>query len=131
MKTSSCTTILNLTNFEIYNYNQALSALNLEITLPVKMGFWISKNKRRFFELAQELDAMRKNIAMKYGELDDDNQLIVPPDKINIVNTELQELFSLKQEVEINLIPLSWFEKIELPAKEIELLSCMITEEEL
>lgn len=96
-----------LTNNEIYMYAQKLTiAFNDEQQkLPVKINFYLQKNKSILKNMASEIEKERMEIAKNYGELDNENwQYIIPPEKIEEVNKELNDLLSLTQEVQIYTI---------------------------
>ena len=96
-----------LTNNEIYIYAQKLvSAFNdQEQKLPIKINFYLQKNKSILTELAMDIDKQRIFIASSNGELNaEQQQYIIPPEKIEEVNKELNDLLSLTQEVQIYTI---------------------------
>ena len=98
---------MTLTNNEIYIYAQKLTmAFNDEQQkLPVKINFYLQKNKSILKIMASEIEKERVEIAKTYGELDNENwQYIIPPEKIEEVNKELNDLLSLTQEVQIYTI---------------------------
>lgn len=93
-----------LTNNTIYNYaTQLIHAFqNNEQQLPVKINFYLQKNKKLLIALAQDIENTRIEIAQRYGKLDaETNQYIIEPDKINEASKELQDLLDLEQEVNI------------------------------
>ena len=110
-----------MSNLEIYNTATSLSELftemvQTEIKLPVKVNFYFQKNMNALVAMAQELEKERTNIIMKYGSPDseDPNKIQISPDKIEEANKELNDLFSLEQEVAVNVIELDWFNEINM-----------------
>lgn len=98
---------MKLTNNQIYNYASALvNAFNdSEQRLPVKLNFFIHKNKNTLLTLAQDIEKARMEIAQLYGTLDaESQQFIIPVDKIEEAQKELGDLFALEQEVNIGMI---------------------------
>lgn len=98
---------MTLTNNEIYLYAKNLiEAFNdKDQKLPIKINFYLQKNKNTLIELAGSIENARIEIAKNYGNLDaESQQYIVPPEKIEEVNKELTDLFSLEQEVQIYMI---------------------------
>jgi len=76
---------MRLTNNEIYNYANALISTfqDREQRLPIKLNFFIQKNKTTLINLAQEIEKSRLEIAQAYGTLDvESNQFVIAPDKI-------------------------------------------------
>ena len=49
---------------------------------------------------------------------------------MEIAQKELNDLFSLEQEVKINMLKLEWFDSIELDSDQINAISFMIEDEE-
>lgn len=104
---------MKLTNNMIYKYAKNLvDAFNdKDQKLPIKINFYLQKNKNILLEKAQEIEEARINIAKEYGELDSQNgQYIIPPEKMGEVQKELIDLFDLEQEVEIYTIDIDKFD---------------------
>lgn len=103
---------MKLTNFEIYSYAKALATAfeNVAQPLPVKVNFFIQKNRATLINLAQEIEKARLDIATTFGELDQETkQYIIPSEKLSDANEELNDLFSLEQEVQIYTFPITSF----------------------
>ena len=103
---------MKLTNNEIYAYakNLAEAFTNREQTLPIKISFYLQKNKNTLLQLAQDIEASRMEIAKNYGELDEtQTQYIIPPEKMEAANKELIDLFDLEQEVQIYTVNIDSF----------------------
>lgn len=103
---------MKLTNFEIYSYAKALATAfeNVAQPLPVKVNFFIQKNRATLINLAQEIEKARLDIAATFGELDQETkQYIIPSEKLSDANEELNDLFSLEQEVQIYTFPITSF----------------------
>ena len=98
---------MKLTNQEIFAYASLLTeAFNdANEKLPIKINFYLQKNKKLLIELAQDIENSRLQIAQENGQLDEERgQYAINPDKIEFVQKELEELFSLEQEVDIYTI---------------------------
>lgn len=98
---------MKLTNMQIYNYaNNLLTAFNDgDQKLPIKISFYLQKNKNTLLQLAQDIEASRIEIAKTYGTLDEEtSQYIVPAEKMEEANKELNDLFNLEQDVQIYTI---------------------------
>ena len=98
---------MKLTNNKIYVYAKALAeAFNDgEQKLPIKIGFYLQKNKNTLLELAQDIEQSRLDIAKTYGKLDQEKaQYIIPPEKMEDASKELNDLFNLEQDVQIYTI---------------------------
>lgn len=121
---------MTMTNFEIYNIAKAMADAFQDGTqyLPVKVNFFIQKNKAALMTLAQDIDNSRIEIVKNYGTMDEEsNQFIVPEDKIEAANAELMDLFNIEQEVDIRKVSIDSFpEDINLTTAQMEALMFMI-----
>lgn len=121
-----------MTNLEIYAYADALmNAFKEEITLPVKVNFYLQKNMTRMIEAGKEVEKARMEIIQKYGTPTEDGQNIeVSADMVETVNKELEDLFALEQEIKVNEIALDAFDGIDLTSAQVAAISFMIKDEE-
>lgn len=121
---------MKLTNQQIYSYAKAINDAFQDNTqyLPVKVNFFILKNKNTLLALAQDIENSRIEIIRNYGEINEDgSQFIVPEDKIDIANNELSDLFNIEQDVDIRVISIDAFpEDISLTTNQMEALMFMI-----
>lgn len=95
---------MKFTNNEIYNYTRALldAFQDGEQRLPIKVNFYLQKNKNTLVALAQDIEKARLEIAQHYGVLDEENQQYsIPNEKLAEASKELEDLFNLEQEVDI------------------------------
>lgn len=98
---------MKMINGEIYSRaNQLLEAFqDNSQKLPIKINFYLQKNKSVLIEMAQEIEKTRMEIAQSYGELDNEtNSFIIPPEKMIEASKELNDLFNLEQDVNIYMI---------------------------
>lgn len=98
---------MKMLNSEIYSHaNQLLEAFqDNSQKLPIKINFYLQKNKATLIEMAQEIEKTRMDIAQSYGELNTElNQFIIPPEKMIEASKELNDLFNLEQDVNIYMI---------------------------
>lgn len=121
-----------MTNLEIYAYADALmNAFKEELTLPVKVNFYLQKNMTRMIEAGKEVEKARMEIIQKYGTPTEDGQNIeVSADMVKTVNKELEDLFALEQEIKVNEIALDAFDGIELTSAQVAAIAFMIKDEE-
>lgn len=121
-----------MSNIDIYNIaSMLLEAFKDEMSLPVKVNFYLQKNMNGIVEMAKEIDKTRMEIVQKYGELDEESgNYTFKEDVIDTVNKELADLFSLEQDVKINQIELDWFGSVELSSAQMAAIMYMIKEEE-
>ena len=118
---------IKMNNGMIYQYalmlNEALNDNDLQI--PVAVLFSIEKNKQTLMAIAQDVEKYRMDIIKKYGEEVDGNYN-VPQDKIEIANKELQDLFSIEQEINIYKFNIEDLGDIKLTANQMNAILFMI-----
>lgn len=116
-----------MNNGMIYQYALALNeALNdNDLQMPVAVIFSIEKNKQTLMTVAQDVEKYRMDIIKKYGEEVDGNYN-VPQDKIEIANKELQDLFSIEQEVNIYKFNIEDLGDIKLTSNQMNAILFMI-----
>lgn len=98
---------MKLTNNEIYSHANRLMEVFQDNAqkLPIKINFYLQKNKNTLITLAQEIEKTRIEIARSYGELNKETQqFIIPPENISEASKELNDLFNLEQDVNIYMI---------------------------
>ena len=98
---------MKLTNNEIYCYAIALNEAFADNTqrLPMKVNFYLQKNKKTLVELGQDIEESRLDIIRNYGELTEDGtQYSISRDKGDAAQKELEDLLNLEQEVNIYMI---------------------------
>lgn len=94
-------------NNEIYNLATRLNEMFQDANqrLPIKLNFFLQKNKKTLLEFAQEIEESRMDILRTYGEIDEESgNLRIPEDKIAAANKEIIDLLSLEQEVAIKTV---------------------------
>ena len=95
---------MKMTNNEIYTRVTALAEAFQDGSqkLPIKVNFYLQKNKTALINLAQDIEKSRIEIAEAYGTLDNEtSQYVIPSEKIADAAKELEDLFNLEQEVQI------------------------------
>lgn len=122
---------MKMKNFEIYEIANALAAAFTDNTqyLPIKVNFFIQKNKSTLFSLAQDIEMARVGIIKNYGAPTDESgsQYEIPQEKIEIASKELDDLFNIEQDVDIRKISIDSFpDDISLTTGQMEALMFMI-----
>lgn len=123
----------NMTNNEIYAIALALmeNVVNLNLTLPVKVNFYLQKNITSLLAIAEDIEKSRTEILEKYGTKDEEtNNYNFEDGKLEQANQELLDLFELEQEVPIYEISLDAFGDAELNSNQLKSILYMIKEEE-
>ena len=98
---------MKLTNDEIYTYAKMIVEAfnNGEQKLPIKISFYLQKNKNELLQLAQDIEQSKFEIAKNYGILNEEGtQYTIPPENIEAAQKELDDLFDLEQDVQIYTI---------------------------
>lgn len=121
---------MTMTNNEIYTYTRQLmdAFSDGEQKLPIKINFYLQKNKNTLLALAQDIERSRLEIAQNFGTLDDaGEQYVIPNDKLAEASKELEDLFNLEQDVAIHKISIdSLNDDLMLSAVQMEALMFMI-----
>ena len=120
-----------LTNQNIYNYAIKLNESFLDETqkLPIKLNFYLQKNKNTLFILAQEIENSQREIVNSYGHQDESNggQYLIDKDNFDALSKELNDLFELEQEVNIYKINIdSMPDDLTLTTKQMDAIMFMI-----
>lgn len=123
---------MKLTNNQIYTHATQLaeSFQDSAQRLPIKLNFFIQKNKATLLALAQDIEQTRLDIIQNYGDYDTESgQFAIPAEKIQEVTKELNDLFELEQEVVIQTIEADSFindDNISLTTGQMEAIMFMI-----
>ena len=85
---------MQLTNNFIYNKSLMLNSLfnNNEQYIPIKLNFIIRKNIQILYSCLDEINAGRQAIGEQYGIITEDGSFSIPPENVNTVNKELEDL---------------------------------------
>ena len=117
-------------NLNIYTITQNLleSFQDSNQYLPIKLNFYIQKNKKTLLELAQGIDESRMAIVQHYGTLDEKTgKYIVPIENVAAANKEIEDLLSIEQDVNILKVKFEDIpENISLPTGQMEAIMFMI-----
>ena len=120
---------MKFNNSEIYQIaNNALSNLdNLNIYIPAKANFFIQKNISTLAAAAQEIEKSRIEIAKHYGVLDEEKQQYkIPEDKLEEASKELEDLFSIEQELDIKTFSIEALGNAEFTPAQMQAMMFMI-----
>lgn len=117
-------------NSEIYNYAQALveTFQDNNQRLPVKINFYLQKNKKTLLSLSQDIEQSRMEIAQNYGILNEEGTAYtIPEENIAAVNNEIQDLLNIEQEVPIYQVSIDSFnDDLTLTTAQMEAIMFMI-----
>ena len=119
-----------MTNSEIYNIATILGKAfeDEKQVLPVKVNFYMQKNRATLMALAQEIEKARVEILQKHGTLNEEtNQFEFANDVAQTVVQELNDLLSLEQDVNIYTVNIDSFgDELTLTTGQMEALMFMI-----
>ena len=121
---------MKMKNSEIYNYAQALieAFQDNNQRLPVKINFYLQKNKNTLLSLSQDIEQSRMDIAQTYGTINEDGTAYnITEENITAVNGEIQDLFNIEQEVPIYMVSIDSFnDDLTLTTAQMEAILFMI-----
>lgn len=119
-----------MTNSEIYNIASILGKAfeDEKQVLPVKVNFYMQKNRATLVALAQEIEKARVEILQKHGTLNEEtNQFEFSNEVAETVVKELNDLLGLEQEVNIYTVTIDSFgDELTLTTGQMEALMFMI-----
>lgn len=118
-----------MTNLEIYSITSRLMEAfhDSEQKFPVKMNFFLQKNKRTLLSLAQEIEEARITIAQTYGVDSGDGNFTIAAENIPKAQEELNQLFNIEQDVNIVKVNFDDLDpNMELTSAQMEALMFMI-----
>lgn len=120
---------MKFNNNEIYQIASILAKVfdNLDIYIPAKANFFIQKNIATFAAAAQEIEKSRLEIAKHYGVLDEEGrQYKIPEDKLEEASKELNDLFSIEQELDIKIFSIEALGNAEFTSAQMQAMIFMI-----
>lgn len=122
---------MKLTNLQIINYTQALTSAftDPKLYLPVRINFNIQKNAQTLTTLAKEIEESRIQILTHYGETSSDGMIKVPENNQEEAVKEIQDLFSIEQDVNILMININSFGDLSLSLEQMNAIMFMVEED--
>ena len=120
---------MKLNNQQIYQIaNNTISNLdNLNIYIPAKANFFLQKNLQTLAAAAQEIEKSRLEIAKHYGVLDEEGQQYkILEDKLDEASKELEDLFSIEQELDIKTFSIEALGNAEFTPAQMQAMMFMI-----
>jgi hypothetical protein len=122
---------MKLTHENIYTYSLQLQNAFKDDSqrLPVKINFYLQKNKKALMDIAMEIEEERMNILRAYGTFDDEGGVTIASDKVTEASREMSDLLALERDVDIYTIPFANLpEELNLTTAQMEALMFMIEE---
>lgn len=120
---------MKLTNEKIYNltnsYTQEFS--DFKSYIPAKVNFAIQKNMQVLAAAAQGIEETRMEVAKHYGVMNEDGSgYSIPEDARPQVQQELNDLFSIEQELEIKTFSIDALGDVEFTPAQMQVIMFMI-----
>ena len=119
-----------LKNSEIYNIATKLLEhfQDNQQTLPIKLNFYLQKNMNTLVELAKEIETARQQLIQRYGKQGENaTEYFIPPENIELLTQENNDLFNLEQEVNLYTISINELnDSLELTMGQINALMFML-----
>ena len=111
---------VTMSNEKIYRIAMGFfENFNGELTLPIKVNFYLNKNKNYFLTLGQQIESFKNQICAKYDKTKE----------LDVINKELKELSELEQEVSFYQVSLEDFGEFNISTSQLETIDFMIKEE--
>lgn len=105
-----------MTNEQIYRIAMGFyKYFNGDLILPIKVNFYLVKNKNYFLQLGQQIEEFKDKICGDYGK--------------EVINQKLKEFSELEEEVSFYQVSLEDFGDIKLSMEQLDTLEFMIKEE--
>ena len=105
-----------MTNEQIYRIAMGFyKYFNGDLILPIKVNFYLVKNKNYFLQLGQQIEEFKDKICGDYDK--------------EVINQKLKEFSELEEEVSFYQVSLEDFGDINLSMEQLDTLDFMIKEE--
>jgi len=90
-----------------------------EIKIGVKDSYTLIKNKHEIENSYNSIIEMRKNIILEYGE-EDDGEVKIPKERMEELNSKLNELNNIENEIKLFHISINGLESYNIPMEYID-----------
>ena len=102
-----------------------------ELKFPAKVNYAIQKNFKTLYSIYQELETERVRVCQEYSTgLENGVYLFEDAEKRELAEKELNDLMTMKQEVNIMKFDIDALGDIELTSRQMDVLMNMIKDEE-
>lgn len=118
------------TNLEIFEMASQLKQIDFKNNyIPVGINFYIQKNIKEIAAAAQVVETARAAIVSQYGTSEDGSHFSFEGENMEKASKELNELQSIKQEIDIEIIPLSKLLNLEITTEQLQAILFMIEDD--
>lgn len=77
---------------------------NSDLKFNVRLGYIMARNREKLRQEAIIIYDQRRKIVMEYGTINDNKDIIIPRDKIDEVNKNINDLMEMDNNVQIDLV---------------------------
>ena len=118
-----------MTNREILNVIHGLAELReIKVPLNIKTSYILARNDKILSEYATIINSKQIELYKKWGNIED-NKIVVPLEKKENLENDLEELLNIDNKVQIVKLHLQDFGDVEIPFNILEDLFPIIIEE--
>lgn len=116
-----------MTNKQVIDlYNGLCKLEEKKIQLPIIVGYGLAKDKTLLEEEVKLIYNFQHKILLKYGNYNNEKDIIVPKEKVDEANKELEELLNMENGIELVQIPITAFKDLQFTLEEMKALQYII-----
>lgn len=103
-----------------------------DVFLPIKLNFFIQKNKQKLIQCAKEIEDFKMDLGKKYGEYNEEtNGYSIKEEYLDLVAKELTDLAEIDQDIKIEKVNINALsDDLKLTFDQMDALMFMIEEKE-
>lgn len=103
-----------------------------DVFLPIKLNFFIQKNKQKLIQCAKEIEDFKIDLGKKYGEYNEEtNGYSIKEEYLDLVAKELNDLAEIDQDIKIEKVNINALsDDLKLTFDQMDALMFMIEEKE-
>ena len=122
--------LVKFTNAQIYELLNKLDKAFTEdnIYFPVRFNYYFVRNASKLEEQVKNIDLARNVIINHYATVKGDKYQFSSQEDLDKANKEINELFTLEQELQIDMVDLAIIEEMQLTVDQMEAIMLMIKE---
>ena len=116
-----------MTNKQVIDlYNGLCKLEEKKVQLPIIVGYGLAKDKTLLEEEVKLIYNFQHKILLKYGNYNNEKDIIVPKEKVDEANKELEELLNMENGIELVQIPITAFKDLQFTLEEMKALQYII-----
>lgn len=116
-----------MTNKQVIDlYNGLCKLEEKKVQLPIVVGYGLAKDKTLLEEEVKLIYNFQHKILLKYGNYNNEKDIIVPKEKVDEANKELEELLNMENGIELVQIPITAFKDLQFTLEEMKTLQYII-----